>query len=391
MQSHTRALTVTAENRRLNWIETLAPIPLPGTFSLAYMAQGNWYVLSDNGAGAVSGSDPSFGAGTVSYVTGSAPVTLGALPDVGSQIMLVWATPVHTTIRVGNAAIDTKIIVTHSLGEAFKPGTMTISWLVSGVEKTATVAVDGTISGDCTGYASAVIGDLRMEFTTPPDPNSKIGLDYQRVTQTQHTFTGVSASGGIAVVDLGEAVEPGSITLLWSTVSTIKSDRSSKTIGWLHKPEGWGYYEITGGVTTEQTRRYDNQATDDGAGGIIDAGGAVNYTTGLLTLPLLPALMQAVWSHASNTWESVSSSYGMSFVSGVVNVWYTPAGAAQTAVSIEIDLPPLQIKVIPGCWTKPWCRAACVFRGTDTSTSSATARSTGTCRPSPAPGRRPAR
>lgn len=347
MQSHTRALTVTAENRRLNWIETLAPIPLPGTFSLAYMAQGNWYVLSDTGAGSVIGSDPSFGAGTVSYITGAAPVTLGALPDVGSQIMLAWATPVHTSIRVGNAAIDTKIIVTHSLGEAFKPGTMTITFLVGAVEKTATVAVNGTISGDCGGYASAVVGELRLEFTVPPDANSKIGMDYQRVTQTQHVFTGVSAPGGIAVVDLGEAVEPGSITLLWSTVSTTKFDRSSKTIGWLHKPEGWGYYEITSGTITERTRRYDNQATDDGAGGIIDAGGAVNYAAGELTLPLLPAITQSVWSYESNTWDSISSSGSVAFSSGVVNVWYTPAGAAQTAVSIEIDLPPLQIRVIP--------------------------------------------
>lgn len=347
MQSHTRALTVTAENRRLNWIETLAPIPLPGTFSLAYMAQGNWYVLSDNGAGTVSGSDPSFGAGTVSYITGSAPVTLGALPDAGSQIMLTWATPVHTSIRVGNAAIDTKIIVTHSLGEAFKPGTMTISWLVGGIEKTATVAVDGTISGDCGGYASAVIGDLRFEFTVPPDANSKIGLDYQRVTQTQHTFTGVSAPGGIAVVDLGEAVEPGSITLLWSTVSTTKFDSSYKTIGWLHKPEGEGYYEITSGTTSEKTRRYDNWATDDGVGGIIDDGGVATYATGVLTLPLLPAVTQSTWNSSSNTWANNNRSSDLAFTSGVVNVWYTPAGSSQTAVSIEIDLPPLQIKVIP--------------------------------------------
>lgn len=347
MQSHTRALTVTAENRRLNWIETLAPIPLPGTFSLAYMAQGNWYVLSDNGAGTVSGSDPSFGAGTVSYITGSAPVTLGALPDVGSQIMLAWATPVHTSVRVGNAAIDTKIVVTHSLGEAFKPGTMTITWLVGEVEKTATVAVDGTISGDCGGYASAVVGELRLEFAVPPDPNSKIGLDYQRVTQTQHTFTGVSALGGIAVVDLGEAVEPGSITAMWSTVSTTKFDRSYKTIGWLHKPEGEGYYEITSGTTSEKARRYDNWATDDGAGGIIDAGGVANYATGELTLPLLPAVTQSTWDRSSNTWANNSRSSDLAFTSGVVNVWYTPAGAAQTSVSIEIDLPPLQIKVIP--------------------------------------------
>lgn len=347
MQSHTRALTVTAENRRLNWIETIAPIPLPGTFSLAYMSQGNWYVLSDNGAGAVSGSDPSFGAGTVSYVTGSAPVTLGALPDVGSQIMLAWATPVHTTVRVGNAAIDTKIVVTHSLGEAFKPGTMTITWLVGAVEKTATVAVDGTISGDCTGYASAVIGDLRLEFTTPPDPNSKIGLDYQRVTQTQHTFTGVSAPGGIAVVDLGEAVEPGSITVRWSTQSTVKNDYQQVTLYWTRAPTGWVYDRIKTAVSDVKIRRYDHQSSDDGAGEIIGSGSAVNYGAGGLTLPLLPALMQSSYSVDSGSWVDRSESNDQAFVSGVVDVWYTPAGAAQTAVSIEIDLPPLQIKVIP--------------------------------------------
>jgi len=347
MQSHTRAITVTAENRRLNWIETLAPIPLPSTFTLAYMAQGNWYVLSDNGAGTVSGSDPSFGAGTVSYITGAAPVTLGALPDVGSQLMLAWATPVHTSIQAGNAAIDTKIIVTHSLGEAFKPGTMTITWPVGGVEKTATVAVDGTISGDCTGYASAVIGDLRLEFTVPPDANSQIGLDYQRVTQTQQTFTGVSAPGGIAVVDLGEAVEPGSITLLWSTQSTIKWDKTIHQVDLYYGPSGWVVREVTTTITSESVRRYDYRSTDNGLGEIIGSGGSANYSGGELTLPLLPAMTQNVYDVESSGWTSHSESEEQAFVSGVVNVWYTPAGAAQTAVSIEIDLPPLQIKVIP--------------------------------------------
>ena len=74
----------------------LAPIPLSSTFSLAYMAQGNWYVLSDTAQAPSAAPDPSFGAGTVSYITGAAQVTLGALPDVGSQIMLAWATPAHT-------------------------------------------------------------------------------------------------------------------------------------------------------------------------------------------------------------------------------------------------------------------------------------------------------
>lgn len=63
-QSHTKALEVTAENRRLNWIETLVPSPAAGLLTVAYRALGNWYVLQEDGAGVISGSDPSYGSGT---------------------------------------------------------------------------------------------------------------------------------------------------------------------------------------------------------------------------------------------------------------------------------------------------------------------------------------
>src|SRR5690606_19883483 len=66
-QAHTLAREVTAENRRFNWIETLSPIPAPNGFSISYMAQGNWYILTDDGAGIISGSDPGFGSGTMNY------------------------------------------------------------------------------------------------------------------------------------------------------------------------------------------------------------------------------------------------------------------------------------------------------------------------------------
>ena len=85
-QSHTRALQVTAENRRLNWTETLLPVPAPATLTVSYMSQGGWYVLQDDGNGNILGTDPALGAGTISYVTGAMLVSLGALPDVGQDV-----------------------------------------------------------------------------------------------------------------------------------------------------------------------------------------------------------------------------------------------------------------------------------------------------------------
>ena len=264
------------------------------------MAQGNWYVLSDNGAGAVSGSDPSFGAGTVSYITGAAQVTLGALPDVGSQIMLAWATPAHTSIRVGNAAIDTKIIVNHSLGEAFAghDDDYRAGWWdrknVHGRDRRHDQRQ--LLYGLCErGHRRSA---LRICRAPGRGQQNRPGLSAGH--QIQHTFTGVSAPGGIAVVDLGEAVEPGSITLQWSTQSTVKFDSLVALVEWVPDGNG-GWKQQQGTILTsasERIRRYNHVATDNGAGGIIGSGSALNYGTGELTLPLLPSLSQNIWSNA---------------------------------------------------------------------------------------------
>ncbi len=352
-QSHTLALPVTAENRRLNWIETLAPIPATSTFDLAYRAQGNWYVLRDNGAGVISGSDATFGAGTLSYVTGVMSVTLGALPDVGSQIMLTWASPVHTTIRAGAADVDLSLTVLASVNEPVKPGTMVITWLVSGVTKTATANAAGTISGDCTGKISHPVGDLRLAFTTPPDAGSRIGLDYERVTQTQITLTGVSAPGGIATVNLGVAIEPGTLEVRWSTQSLIKNDwgRTLTAATWDGIGEVWQWkvigtekQTISGGGSS--IHRYERRSSDNGAGAIISTEGIVNYATGALTLPLLPEITETNWS--GGTWNATSGGSTIhTFTTGVLNISYTPAGVTPVAVSTEIDLPPITVRLLP--------------------------------------------
>ena len=60
--------------------------------SVSYLSGGTWYVLRENGTGAIKGSDAAYGVGTLSYLTGSVALTLGALPDVGSAIILQFYT-----------------------------------------------------------------------------------------------------------------------------------------------------------------------------------------------------------------------------------------------------------------------------------------------------------
>jgi len=349
-QAHSWAREVTVENRSQNIIQTLQPIPAPGTLNLSYMAQGNWYALTDNGAGTVSGSDPGFGSGTINYETGVVSVTLGALPDAGSSIIMIFASPVHYKKLAGDPGIDTTIAIEHSVGEAMKPGTLALTWLAGGATKTATAALGGAITGDATGYASSVAGEFYLEMTTPPDPQTKIGIDYQRQTSATVIFTGVAETDGMVSLNIAEAVEPGTISAEWFAESKTKSD-------YLYIREahfGRSGREVS--KSSESTRRYQYTRGDDGAGGWPELAGVIDYATGEMTLAVLPPESETYWDSAVSSgeeWYDTGESTDQSgstlteFATGTVTVRYTVAGAPAESVSIEIDAPALQIRVLP--------------------------------------------
>ena len=180
-QAHTLARTVTAENRRLNWIETLAPVPAPNALTVSYMAQGNWYTLIDDGNGTIAGSDPGFGTGTVDYTNGNVSLTTGALPDVGSQVIYTYGSPAHYKVRSGTAAVNVdQAIFPFTLQNAPAiPASLIFSWTENGVEKAATCDASGAITGDATGTLDSFDGTGQLIFTIPPDRGTVLTIDYQ--------------------------------------------------------------------------------------------------------------------------------------------------------------------------------------------------------------------
>ena len=90
-------IAVTPESRSQSYVGTVNPGAATRHASISYMAQGRWYVLSDGGNGSLKGLDASYGAGTFNKNTGAFVVTLGALPDVGSSLILTWNVPTQET------------------------------------------------------------------------------------------------------------------------------------------------------------------------------------------------------------------------------------------------------------------------------------------------------
>lgn len=95
-------IEVNQQTRSLTWVYQARPAPAPRTFTIQYRAQGTWYLIRDSGGAELSGD----GTGTIDYATGTISVTLGALPDAGTYLVLAWGEEQGTRIETGTAQAE---------------------------------------------------------------------------------------------------------------------------------------------------------------------------------------------------------------------------------------------------------------------------------------------
>ncbi len=176
---------------------------------VSYMANGRWYDLRDNGAGQLKGVDAAYGAGTVSYSTGTVSVTLGALPDVGSAVLYAWGAKPNYVNRATNAVPGPRFRFT--LGhEDVAPGSVTITWNDGGA-KTATDDGKGNITGHITGTIRYATGEVELINTTLPLANQEFDVEFSWSVISHETTSTVSGT-----ITLGNTnLIPGSVEMRW--------------------------------------------------------------------------------------------------------------------------------------------------------------------------------
>lgn len=289
--AHTQNIKVTLASRSSVYIRTLNPLPSPGTAFLDFRALGKWYRLRDDGTGVLAGDDPAYGTGTVNYITGTIVVTLGALPDVGSEILLAWGSPVHYTIRA-NGTSDARATASQEIQLSdlpVRPGTLTVKYLGAAVEYTGTANEDGVISGGgITGTVDHATGLVQVFYSTRlPNQETTVTLSYDRELPPEGPGPTPAASGSSLLV----------APLVFDTAPNVA-------------PRGMAITFPVAFVHSSATDYFDFQAADDGTGNMV-------------TLPRYLRMLEVEYRHAGGTVVAT-----VDYATGTVTMNGTPVVAS---------------------------------------------------------------
>jgi hypothetical protein len=258
---------VSQETRAYNYIQTISPPPAPATTRVSYRSNGKWYDLRDNGGGKLVGSDVAYGAGTVSYVTGTVAVTLGALPDVGGEIILNWGSRVNYINRA-SATLPPLKIPLQLAQTGITPGTVVIKWN-DGTARTATDDGKGNITGSATGSVRYQTGLINLEPTLLPAGGQIYTVDYAYGPPDVQEFPApLRDINGSVPLTLSKAnLRPNTVEVTWNL---------------LYNP----YDPVT--MTLFPSRDPYKTVRDNGQGRLKDTLGAdygtVDYVTGIISL-----------------------------------------------------------------------------------------------------------
>jgi hypothetical protein len=216
-QSFSARKVINAANRALSYVFQLPSIPSPGSTVLDYLALGKWVRLRDNGAGQLVGN-PGEGTATINYATRSIAVTLGALPDVDSSLVVAWGTDLRAKNSSGDITVPTPAYRQQLDHGGIIPSTFSMSWISGGVSRSATCS-GGGVTGDASGKLDAANGAVEFSTATPADADTGYTYAYDYASSPTairaETFTPTAAGGAVAFT-LAHAPKPGSVRASWN-------------------------------------------------------------------------------------------------------------------------------------------------------------------------------
>jgi hypothetical protein len=272
----TASIHINQDGRGYNYTITLIPSPMPGSLVVSYMAQGKVYYLYDQGNGALKGTDAAFGTGNINYATGSVIVTTGALPDANSEVIFAWGKKLDTFTRSGMTVNPARL--EFQLGhEQVAPSTVTITWTVNAVGKTATDNGNGVLTGDATGTINYATGKIKLTPSVLYQQGTEFQIAYQWGAPLEQTFAmptrDVQGRVVIQLPNLGGNPLPKTVELKWNVLV-----QDSELLGEIFTEQTWNPPPAPVGRDPLVF------ATDDGSGNFRKVGGS-GFNGNLVNIP----------------------------------------------------------------------------------------------------------
>lgn len=278
-------IPVTLQSRALNYVLTIVP-PARRSLAAHYLAAGRWYTLREDGSGALRGLDVSYGVGNLNRSTGTLQITLGALPDVGSAVILQWveettvAPASNAELRMSGklyAPINTSGLISEEAGARIvAPGATALTWkhTPTGPIYTATDDGFGALTGDATGIVDYQRGVILFAPNVLPPVDTVVSISQS--SSIAETLSGVvwGGSGLVRTASITPGTVPGSVRI------GMGVELNCAYANLLH------YQKVS-----KPTQIAQFTVTDNGAGGLVlpdgQACGTINNSTGAVEVSFI--------------------------------------------------------------------------------------------------------
>jgi hypothetical protein len=214
----TVAISVTAVNQSDTFNLTLPHQPEPGSLRIAFRAQKKWYDLKDKGDGVCKGLDDAYGTAQINFAQRYLKMTLGAIPDAYTYILISYAIKSYTFNRGGNSI--GKAFFEFTTQGAMAPGGVSVAWH-DGVNYEAHDDGAGNLVGDAAGRVWYAQRKLRIYPDPLPAPGTPLHVTLTpRAVVTESVPAIPLNEQGERVIQLAHApIVPGSVQIEFSSIA----------------------------------------------------------------------------------------------------------------------------------------------------------------------------
>lgn len=213
---------VTVNNRSTVYTFILPNFVTVGSMVVRYRVLNKWVTMRDDGAGSFTG----VGSGNIFYETKTLSLSLAALPDVGSAIVISYANRVGITALEADAFSPKLHFVKIFNNTSFDPSSLTITYTSSGnVTRTITCNSAGVLGGDGTGLYERETGVVAAVPSFDPISTADVIYSYSSRTEVTETISSLTLNGaGVATVTLSTTpIIAGSLKLTYDLLVSADS------------------------------------------------------------------------------------------------------------------------------------------------------------------------